>query len=219
MAVLIGTIGVTALTLSAFKSGPGRQQSSVRADDTSRPRSSEQGRDLGGTNDPRKSGKVAVSRKSCSDARAGRAYYLIVAEHWAHKMGAVFRRSHEHARNCVRQRELAATAHRKAHVYRQRYRAWVKAQADEWNWRAWLPDKWRRIGTCETGLDWHWNSGTYQGAFGFYWGTWDAYKPRGYPDEAYQATPRQQMNVAINVRDGANGHPANGYGAWGCGGA
>ena len=87
-----------------------------------------------------------------------------------------------------------------------------------------MPDKWQRIGACETGYgkrpgDFHWNSGPpsgnagYQGFVGFYYGTWDAYRPAGFPSEAYEATPRQQMTVAERVRD------AHGYGAWGCGGA
>lgn len=53
----------------------------------------------------------------------------------------------------------------------------------------------------------------FQGAFGFYYGTWDQYKPAGAPSEAYLATPRQQYQAAENVRS------AHGYGAWGCGGA
>lgn len=85
-------------------------------------------------------------------------------------------------------------------------------------WWEWLPDKWQRIGACETGYgkrpgQWKWNSGTYQGAFGFYYGTWDAYKPAGAPSEAYLATPRQQYQAALNV------YSHHGYGAWGCGGS
>lgn len=90
--------------------------------------------------------------------------------------------------------------------------------AYQWNWQEWLPDKWARIGACETGYGvkpgrWDWNSGMFQGAFGFYYGTWDAYKPPGAPSEAYLATPRQQYQAAENVRS------VHGYGAWGCGGA
>ena len=85
-------------------------------------------------------------------------------------------------------------------------------------WQDWLPDKWARIGACETGYGkkpgrWTWNSGAYQGAFGFATSTWDQYKPSGAPSEAYLATPRQQYQAAENVKN------AVGYGAWGCGGA
>lgn len=92
-------------------------------------------------------------------------------------------------------------------------------QSWQWNWQAWLPDKWARIGACETGYGqrpgrWDWNSGIYQGAFGFYYGTWDAYKPvKWWPDEAYLASPWQQYQTALAV------YRVHGYGAWGCGGA
>lgn len=85
-----------------------------------------------------------------------------------------------------------------------------------------MPAKWQRIGRCETGGHggpgpggsvFTWNSGTYQGFVGFANSTWDAYAPRGFPSEAYLATPRQQVIVAEIVRS------HYGYGAWGCGGA
>lgn len=98
------------------------------------------------------------------------------------------------------------------------YRKEVAHYRYHWNWEAWLPDKWQRIGACETGYGtrpgrWDWNSGTYQGAFGFYHGTWDQYKVPGAPSEAYLATPRQQYQTALRVA------AVHGYGAWGCGGA
>jgi hypothetical protein len=94
--------------------------------------------------------------------------------------------------------------------------------AFHYNWWEWLPAKWQRIARCETGYQggdgpgesrWDWNSGTFQGAFGFYYGTWDQYKPAGAPSEAYLATPRQQYQAALNV------YAQHGYGAWGDGGA
>jgi hypothetical protein len=83
----------------------------------------------------------------------------------------------------------------------------------QWAWQDWLPAKWQRIARCETGINWRWNSGTYQGAFGFYYGTWDNFRPSRYPSEAYLANPRQQYTVALRV------YARYGYGAWGCGGA
>jgi hypothetical protein len=82
-------------------------------------------------------------------------------------------------------------------------------------WWIWLPDKWQRIGACETGYgkrpgQWTWNSGTYQGAFGFYHGSWDAFKPAGAPSEAYLATPRQQYQAALNI------YNRYGLSGWGC---
>lgn len=67
-----------------------------------------------------------------------------------------------------------------------------------------------RVARCETGIRWNWNSGTYQGAFGFWYGSWDAFRPRGFPSEAYEATPRQQYVVALRI------YWRYGYGAWGC---
>jgi hypothetical protein len=75
---------------------------------------------------------------------------------------------------------------------------------------AWLPELWYRIGVCETGLNWRHHTRDYQGAFGFARSTWDGYKPKGYPAEAYQATPRQQLVVARNVARRV------GLSAWGC---
>ena len=80
----------------------------------------------------------------------------------------------------------------------------------QWNWHAWLPDKWRRIGICETQLNWrHYNS-SYEGAFGFATSSWDAFKPAGYPDHANQATPWQQYMVALNI------YNRYGLSGWGC---
>jgi Transglycosylase-like domain len=95
-----------------------------------------------------------------------------------------------------------------ARVYRKEYEY-------HYAWWKWLPDKWQRIGACETGYGkrpgrWNWNSGSYQGAFGFASSTWDQYKPRGAPTEAYQATPRQQYQAALNVV------AAVGLSGWGC---
>jgi hypothetical protein len=80
----------------------------------------------------------------------------------------------------------------------------------QWNWQSWLPDKWRRIGICETQLNWQHSNSSYQGAFGFAVSSWDAFKLPGYPDEAWQATPWQQYQVALAIfrRYGLSG--------WGC---
>jgi hypothetical protein len=95
---------------------------------------------------------------------------------------------------------------------------------EHWNWRDWLPDKWQRIGACETGYgqrpgNWQHNSGSYQGAFGFANGSWDgfvssadpAYGP--YPPNADEATPRQQYEVALAI------YRRYGLSGWGCRGA
>jgi hypothetical protein len=91
----------------------------------------------------------------------------------------------------------------------------LKRWEHDWAWWKWLPQPYRAIFQCETptanhGINWRHNSGTYQGGPGFYWGTWDGYKPAGFPSEAYDATPREQFIVAQRVAN------AVGFGAWGC---
>jgi Transglycosylase-like domain len=88
-------------------------------------------------------------------------------------------------------------------------------QSWQYRWQVWLPDKWQRIGACETGYgkrpgDWKWNSGTYQGAFGFHKDSWDRFRPKGYPSEAYLATPWQQYRVALRI------YARYGFTGWGC---
>lgn len=86
----------------------------------------------------------------------------------------------------------------------------------QWQWEVWLPDKWQRIGACETGYGkrpgrWDWNSGTYQGAFGFHYASWDQFKPVWWwPDNAYDATPWQQYRTALAI------HARYGFSGWGC---
>lgn len=80
----------------------------------------------------------------------------------------------------------------------------------QWRWEKWLPPVWQRIARCETRLNWQHNSGTYQGAFGFYHGSWDAFRPDRYPSEAYNATPWQQYQVALAI------HRRYGFTGWGC---
>jgi hypothetical protein len=74
----------------------------------------------------------------------------------------------------------------------------------------WLPNVWWRLATCETGANWQHDSGTFQGAFGIYKGTWDTYRLPGFPTEAHLATPKQQYRVALRI---AANHSMY---AWGC---
>lgn len=65
---------------------------------------------------------------------------------------------------------------------------------------AWLDRFAWAVAICETGKghnhpDPRHRAGSYEGAWGWYSGTWDLDKPRGYPDHAYQATLRQQYRV------------------------
>lgn len=90
-------------------------------------------------------------------------------------------------------------------------------QSWQWKTNVWLPDKHRRVAICETGQDppnWQHDSGTYQGGYGFWYGTWDRYKPVGWwPDNAAQATPWQQYRTALRVI------ADYGWSGWGCRGA
>lgn len=84
----------------------------------------------------------------------------------------------------------------------------------QWNWQAWLPAHWYRVGSCETGYggppNWRHSNSSYQGAFGFATSSWDQFKLPGYPDEAWQATPWQQYQVALAI------YNRYGMSGWGC---
>jgi hypothetical protein len=107
-------------------------------------------------------------------------------------------------------------AHMRLRVEHMRWRAWVaRYRYERWHlyhfaWREWLPDRWRAIIACETFSNFRWNSGTYQGAFGFHRDSWDRFRLPGYPREAYLATPRQQYEVALAI------HRRFGFSGWGC---
>lgn len=94
------------------------------------------------------------------------------------------------------------------HQLRQ-WRARIEACRQQ-NWQAWLPAHWYRVGRCETQLNWRHSNSSYQGAFGFAISSWDGYKLPGYPDEAWQATPWQQYQVALQI------YNRFGMSGWGC---
>jgi hypothetical protein len=88
-------------------------------------------------------------------------------------------------------------------------------QSWQYKWWVWLPDKWQRIGACETGYgkrpgNWKHHNSSYQGAFGFATQSWDQFKPNGYPEDADQATPWQQYVVALRI------YHRYGLTGWGC---
>jgi hypothetical protein len=102
----------------------------------------------------------------------------------------------------------------------------MRLQVERWvayhyDWPTWLPEKWQRIGACETGYgrrpgNWRHSNSSYEGAFGFAKSSWDAFKYRAarkagpYPADAWQATPRQQFEVALAI------WRAFGFSGWGC---
>lgn len=84
--------------------------------------------------------------------------------------------------------------------------------------REWAPppEPFLSIARCEQrdpnglyGVNWQAYSETYEGAYGFVHSTWSTYAPPGYPDNAANATIRQQTHVAkILVRT------FGGYSSW-----
>lgn len=118
---------------------------------------------------------------------------------------------------CDSARRRATEWREKAHQAREALDEWNEYQFD---WQKWLPRGWYGVGSCETGYggepNWHHNSGSYQGAFGFAVTSWDNFtgsadpKAGPYPSEAYLATPRQQYEVALAI------YRRYGLSGWGC---
>ncbi|MFE1437540.1 transglycosylase family protein [Streptomyces sp. NPDC058739] len=68
---------------------------------------------------------------------------------------------------------------------------------------------WDRIAQCESGGDWHMNTGNgYYGGLQFSAGTWNAYGGSAYAPTADGASREQQIAVATRVQQG------QGWGAW-----
>jgi hypothetical protein len=158
----------------------------------------------------------------CPSARQAVRFYTRRLNEYRAKMGAVRvspNTSRASGSGCPRY--LAKVLQRKAWAARRAYERWVEYH---WHWQAWLPDKWARIGACETGYgqrpgNWRHSNSSYEGAFGFAKSSWDAFKYRAdpkagpYPADAWMATPRQQYEVALAI------YRAYGFSGWGCRGA
>lgn len=160
---------------------------------------------------------MSAPEKCPSAIRAVNFYARLLTAYRA-RMGAPKPAIHRGSR-CPRY--LAHVLQRKARAARREYHRWV---AYHWHWQSWLPDKWARIGACETGYgrrpgNWQHSNSSYEGAFGFAKSTWDQFKYRAdpkagpYPADAWQATPRQQYEVALAV------YRMFGFSGWGCRGA
>ncbi len=68
---------------------------------------------------------------------------------------------------------------------------------------------WYQLAACESGLRWSYNGPSgYDGGLQFHPSTWTNYKPAGYPQYAYQASPAQQIEVGKRVK------AAQGWRAW-----
>lgn len=164
------------------------------------------------------SARRASPPKRCPAAQRAVRYYSERVNFWRTKTGAPKLATHPGSK-CPRY--LASMLKTKAKLARLSYTRWLWYH---WAWYDWMPDKWARIGACETGYgrrpgNWRHNSGTYQGAFGFAVSSWDSFVPHAsrkagpYPSEAYLATPRQQYEVALAI------WRRYGFSGWGCRGA
>ena len=99
----------------------------------------------------------------------------------------------------------------KQHVYRQPVAAIVKVGTQQAPATPSASSSdggvWDRIAACESGGDWHANTGNgYYGGLQFSLGTWQSYGGSGRPD---QNSREQQIAIAEKVRDAEGG-----YGAW-----
>ena len=56
---------------------------------------------------------------------------------------------------------------------------------------------WTRVNLCEEGGDWYVNGPVYSGGLGFSHANWDQFNTFGFPADAADATPDQQIRVAV----------------------
>lgn len=155
----------------------------------------------------------------CPSVRKALRFYTQRWKHWENlRAGAPKLATHARSK-CPRY--LLEIRQRKA---AQAHAEWNRYFRYQWAWSEWLPDKWQRIGACETGYgsrpgNWRHSNSSYEGAFGFAKQSWDSFKYRAdpkagpYPADAWQATPRQQYEVALAI------WRAYGFSGWGCRGA
>lgn len=175
-------------------------------------------------------GPSATSRAQVLESRAPAPEKCLSA-----RKAVVYYRAHTHERQSARGGALAdrtpLVRGRSCHWARYAARVWIarsRAAAKalvrweyEFAWWQWMPDKWQRIGACETGYgkrpgNFQHSNSSYEGFAGFAKSSWDAFKGRAdakagpYPEDAWQATPRQQYEVALAI------WRAYGFSGWGC---
>jgi hypothetical protein len=93
----------------------------------------------------------------------------------------------------------------------------LEERARQWNWQAFLPGEWRRLGVCETGLNWRHANGSFVSAFGISRQAYDEDAAvMGAPpwNDARPPSPWNQYQAAL-------GHHRihGGFSGWGCRGA
>ena len=149
-------------------------------------------------------GPYRSGKNHCPYARLMLKQHTREAAQWAHKLGQVWRPVNGSGprATCAQVRRASGRAARARVALRSR---WNYLYA----WWTWLPDKWQRLGRCETGLRFDWTQPSYISSFGIYRGTWYTF---GGSTWTGRNTPREQYAVALRI------HARYGYGAWGCGG-
>lgn len=161
---------------------------------------------------------LRTAPETCPAATRAVRFYAARVAYWQTRLGVPKMSTHRGSR-CPQY--LAKVLQRKAYALRAAY---ARFEEYHYHWWKWLPDKWQRIGACETGYgrrpgNWRHSNSSYEGAFGFAKSSWDAFKYRAdpkagpYPQDAWQATPRQQYEVALAI------YGAYGFSGWGCRGA
>lgn len=167
-----------------------------------------------------------LSQETAADGKPARCtahkavkFYSARVNHWRALLGAEGKARAASGTGCPRY--LAHVLRAKAYALHRQWNRWFRYH---YAWSEWLPDKWQRIGACETGYghrpgNWRHSNSSYEGAFGFAKSSWDAFKYRAdpkagpYPADAWQATPRQQYEVALAI------YRMFGFSGWGCRGA
>ena len=68
--------------------------------------------------------------------------------------------------------------------------------------------KWEKVAQCETGSNWHAKGPIYSGGLGFRYSSWNGYGGLVFAPTAAEATPAEQVYVAINIQK------QNGFGGY-----
>lgn len=146
-------------------------------------------------------------QEKCRSAEKAIIYYRMQTWKWQDTTGHKRTKTNypERRRSCEYKRYAALKWQLRSATAKQDYTDWY-----EWTWRDWLPQVWKNIIQCETASNFRHSNSSYQGAFGFALSSWDSFKLPGYPPEAWQATPRQQYNVALAI------YSRYGFSGWGC---
>ena len=77
---------------------------------------------------------------------------------------------------------------------------------------------WTRVNLCEEGGNWHVSGPVYSGGLGFSHANWDRFNTFGFPADAAEATPDQQIRVAVAFATQYWGNPNAAPDQHGCGG-